>query len=230
MTFLKGVDEVCKASNLYSGYFRKLFYVCAVSFRVLDGHCLVRPPCGDNLSSEGILGYLFMDMKIVYGVVSCADYLDIEFADKSLSAKFFFLELLGAFVINFAGGLRFEDFMDIKCPCKLEVGPVVEGVPHGVGDGRGPFLEFLIRSAVAGDIFLRNAVSSHCSPFIMVSAEPNLRKIPELIVVSNHLGDKVAMIIDNRHILRALMVEFACRIALQHEVLSNEFFHIIMMC
>jgi hypothetical protein len=26
------------------------------------------------------------------------------------------------------------------------------------------------------------------------------------------------------------MVEFACRIALQHEVLSNEFFHIIMMC
>ena len=59
----------------------------------------------------------------------------------------------------------------------------------------------------------------------MVAPKPDLGKIGELVIVGDHLRHQVAVIVDDRHPLGALVIQFAGGFALQHKVLVDKRFH-----
>ena len=69
------------------------------------------------------------------------------------------------------------------------------------------FKFFFVRR-VARYVFFIDAVISHQAPFIMVSAQPQLKKIGKRFVLFNDLFRQMTMIVENRHILRAIEKSF----------------------
>ena len=155
-------------------------------------------------------------------VVGGTYYLDIELLHQSLASEFLCLELCRALFIYCSGCLRIQLLIYIKASCELKVGPMVKRVSHGIRNGLRPFFEFLIASASSGYEFFRNSVATHGAPFIMVSAEPYLGKILELVVVSDHLRHEVTVVVDDRHVFSAFMIKLACIIIREHEVFVDE--------
>ena len=58
----------------------------------------------------------------------------------------------------------------------------------------------------------------------MVAAEPYLREVAELVVVRNHLRHEVAVVVDDRHLLCASVIQLASIVVCEHEVIMNERF------
>lgn len=84
--------------------------------------------------------------------------------------------------------------------------PMIKRISHRVRHRLGPFKEFLIRGLISGDVFLGNAIRSHRSPFVMVSAQPYLRKILELVILRYLPGIQMAMVINDGHLRRMLVI------------------------
>ena len=227
VTYLERLKKVVETANLDSGHLCKFLYISLVCGRILDCHGLVRTPCRDHLGSEGMLRDLLVPAEIVHGIVRSAHYAHIEFADKSLRTEFFRSKLGIAFFVYLAGGLGLQDLVDAECTGKLQMGPVIERVAKRVRHGLRPFLEFFPGAAVAGDVFFGNAVSAHRAPLVVVSPEPYFGDVGELVVFRYHLGIQMAMIIDDGHAFRTLVIQFAGGIATKHEVFVDERFHYI---
>ena len=99
---------------------------------------------------------------------------------------------------------------------------MIERVSHCVRNSLCPLLEFLIAAARSCDVLLRHTVASHGSPLVVVASEPDLCQVLELMVACNHFRDKVAVIVDDRHLLRTLVIKFAGEIIREHEIVVNE--------
>lgn len=84
--------------------------------------------------------------------------------------------------------------------------PMIKRISHRVRHRLGPFKEFLIRGLISGDVFLGNAIRSHRPPFVMVSAQPYLRKILELVILRYLPGIQMAMVINDGHLRRMLVI------------------------
>ena len=107
-----------------------------------------------------------------------------------------------------------------------KAGPVVQRVAHGIGNGLGPFLElFPVGSVLACTVAFVYAVGTHGAPLVVVASEPDFGQRTELVVVGHHLGDEVAVVVDNRHLGRMFVVERLCSFGLQQEVFIHKFLH-----
>ena len=97
--------------------------------------------------------------------------------------------------------------------------PMIKRISHRVRHRLGPFKEFLIRGLISGDVFLGNAIRSHRPPFVMVAfkpqfayvpesvvAQPYLRKILELVILRYLPGIQMAMVINDGHLRRMLVI------------------------
>ena len=167
--------------------------------------------------------HLFVVFKGVGRVVGGAYYLDVELFHQRLAAVFRTLELLGAFVIDCTCRGRVQDVINAEHPCQFQVSPVIQRVAHRIWHRFSPFFEFLVTASVPGNEFFRHSVAPHCPPFVMVASEPDFRKILESVVLGNHFRDKMAVIVDDRHLFSAFMIKFACIAVRQHEILMDEF-------
>lgn len=96
--------------------------------------------------------------------------------------------------------------MDSEYTAKLQMRPMIKRISHRVRHRLGPFKEFLVRRFISGDIFLGNTVRSHRPPFVMVSAQPYLRKILELVILRYLPGIQMAMVINDGHLRRMLVI------------------------
>ena len=65
-------------------------------------------------------------------------------------------------------------------------------------------------------------VSAHRAPFVMVAAEPELGDVAEFVVVRNHLGDQMAVVVDDGELFSAFVVKLPGGIALEHEIVVDE--------
>ena len=165
-----------------------------------------------------------MVFESVCRIVSGTNHFDVELLHKSLTTIFLGLELCGTFLIDSACGLRVQLLIYIKTSRKLEMCPVIKRIPHRIWNCFRPFLELLIAAASTGYEFFRNSVSTHRAPFVVVASEPYLGEILELVVVGNHLWDEVAVVVDDRHVLCALMIKLASIVICEHEVFVDERF------
>ena len=164
-----------------------------------------------------------MPAEVVGGVVGGAHHLDIELLDEGLATELGGSQLGVALLENLTCGGRAKQFVNAKDAAQLQVGPVVQGVPHSIGNGLGPFLEGLPGAVLAaGEVILANAVGTHGTPLIVVSVvavhQPELRDVTELDILRYLLRHQVAVIVNDGHLFRVLMVQFLGGLRLEHEI------------
>lgn len=112
--------------------------------------------------------------------------------------------------------------MDAEDTGQLQVGPMIKGIAHRVRHGLSPLAELLEGGTGAGDVLLRHTVAAHGPPLVMVASEPEFRDVAELVVLGNHLGYQMAVIIYNRQFLSTFVIKFlSCAIA-EHEVFVDK--------
>ena len=169
VTFAQGIHKILIIVDLDSGDLTETSNICFIFLRVSNIHCLVRSPGRKNLHSERMFIDHLVVFKAVGRIVSGADHLHIESLHQFLAPVFLSPELCSTFLINRPCSLRVEKFINTEHACELEMSPMIERIPHSIWNGLSPFFEFLIAAALSCDEFLRNAVSPHSSPFVVVS-------------------------------------------------------------
>ena len=227
VALLQGIDHISELRDADAADVGKLLDILG-ELRLLDVHSLVGTPGGqhDGIVLSLALGILDVVVQVVNGVVGGADALHIVMLHQATGRKLRLLQLLIALVENLAGGLWREQFLDAKGSLQFQMGPMVERVAQGVGNGLCPLLELLpVGSVLAGAVALVDAVGTHGTPLIVVTAKPQLGDALELMVVGHHLGNQVAMVVDNRHLGRMVVVQVLGNFCLQHKILVVKCFH-----
>ena len=131
-----------------------------------------------------------------------------------------------ALVIDGTCGLGVQTLLDAESGLELQMSPVVERVAESIRNGLRPFLKFLpVGGVLTGAETLIHSVGTHSAPFVVVAHEPDLCDGFETFVLGNHLRNKVAVIIDNRHFSRMIVIQFLCGLCLQQEIFVHESFH-----
>ena len=183
--------------DIYVCGLSELYQIFVESIRIINPHSLVRPPSRKHFYAERMLGDISVPFKSICRVIRRADHLDIEFFDKILARIFRRLQFFIALVKNFFRSFRFQNFIYSKNPGKFQMSPYIKRISHQRRNSFCPFLEFIPRGTVAGDVILTHSVSPHSPPFIMVAAQPQFRDVLELIVLGYHPGSQMAVIVDN---------------------------------
>src|SRR5262249_10507242 len=93
-----------------------------------------------------------------------------------------------------------QELIDAEMSLQFQMGPVVEWVSQGVGDGARPGLKLLVGCCITGTEALRNTVGPHGTPLVVVPFEPNLLKVSKLPVSGNVAGRKMRMVVQNRFV------------------------------
>ena len=227
VALLQGLAEVGVGVDPDAGGLAEPVDIVLVFGGVLDGHGLVGAPGGKDAGPEGVVGDHLVPVQVVGGVVRRADDVDVELADEGLAAEFGRGELGVALLEDLAGRGGRQELVDAEDALQLQMRPVVERVAHRVGHGLRPLLEGLPRAArAARDVFLRYAVAAHRAPFIVVARvavhQPELGDIAELDVFGNLLRGEMAVVVDDGHLLRMVVVEALRRGGGEHEVVVDE--------
>ena len=220
---LQGLAQVGIGVNLLVGSLSQLLQIGLVGLGILDGHGLVRAPGGNDLGAEGLGGNHLVPAGVVGRVIGGTDGFHIEFADKGLAPELRRSELGVALFENLTGRGRAEELIDAEDAAQLQVRPVIQGVPHGIRNRFGPLPEGFPGVVFStGDIVFINTVGTHRPPLVMVSVvsvhQPQLGDVPELDVFGNLLRNQVAVIVDDGHFFRVLVVKGAGGLRLEHEI------------
>ena len=228
MTLLEGIYHFLERRDANSAHLREFAHVVG-KVRLLDIHGFVRTPSGDHLNLETALSRHLMPVEVIDGIIGRADTLHMIAAHEATGAVLGEFQFLVALIIDLPGRLRREELRDTEGGLQFQMRPVIQRVPEGIRDGLSPFLKFLpVRRLRTRTIFLRHAIGTHGTPFIMVPAEPELRNALEMVIGGNHLGDEVAMVIDNRHLRCVIMIQILCGSCIKQEVFVHELFHCIL--
>ena len=159
-----------------------------------------------------------MIFKSIRRVVSRADDLDVRSLYKILRAELVFSKTLVAPFPYLVAGLLRERQINIEISLQLKVSPVVERIADEVGHRACEGAEFLIIVRISRDVFLIYSVGAELTPLVMITAEKEIIRILELVVLGDHLRTQMAMIVDYRQILY-LSVKLFCRLAFKHEII-----------
>ena len=141
-------------------------------------------------------------------IVSRTNNFHIHAFHDGLRTKFRGLQFGCTFVVYFTCSWRIQHLIDTEYAAQFQVSPVVKRVAHSMLQGIRPFLEFLECRFVAGDILFGNTVCTHGTPFVMVSAQPNLCQVGKLVVVGYLLRDQMTMIVNDRHLRCMFVIQF----------------------
>ena len=91
--------------------------------------------------------------------------------------------------------------------------------------GRKGFKFFIVGSVACDDSFGKSA-GTHGTPFVMVAAEPNLCDIFVFFVFSDILGIYMAMIVNDGHFRRIMMIEHLCHVVVKQKIFVHKGFHV----
>ena len=175
---------------------------------LLDGDGLVRAERGQHLDVHGaVVRDDLVPVQIVARIVGGAHRLDVEAAHQA--ARGGVPQHLAAPVVDLVGIVRSERLMDAEHALELEVAPVVQRVADQTRQDGGERAEFLTRVGISGDELLRDAVPAHLAPLVVVAAEPYLGDVVEPAVLGDLLRVDVAVVVDDGHLRRNIVVEMA---------------------
>ena len=207
VTFSQGGNHVVKGRDGDTAHFAQFLNISAEVGRNLYGHGLVGTPSGEHLDFETAFASLDVVFERIDGVVGGAHHLYMITAHHAPCRIFGKSQFGITFFIDFACGFRAENLVDAESRFQFEVCPVIERVAHGVGDGLGPFLKFFpVGGVFARAVAFIDTVGAHGAPFVVVSAEPYLGQRFELVVIGHHLGNQVAVIVDDGHFSRVVVI------------------------
>ena len=233
VTLLQCVLQVGKCLDIDAACLAQAVDVCTVVHWIFDGHCLVGTPCRQH---HGVVlaafGCIFgVEVEVVDRVVGGAHQFYVVSAHKSAGRVVgVVLQEVGAVVVNLACRFGFQHLVDSECGLQFEVAPVVERIAHAVRHGSGPGLKLLVvRCVGTSAVTFSNAVSAHCTPFVVVATQPHLGEGTESIVVGHHLRTEVAVIVYDRQRCCMVVIQMLSQWAVQQEVGIDERFHNFMV-
>ena len=227
VALLQGLAQVAVGLDFHPGGHAELQQIGLVGIRILDGHRLVRAPGGNHLRTEGVLRDHLVPAEVVGRIVGGADHLHAELADEGLATELGRRQLRVALLEDLAGRRGAQELVDAEHPAQLQMRPVIQRVPHRVWNGLRPLLEgFPSGVLAAGEVVLGNTVRPHRAPFVVVAVvavhQPELGDVAELDVLGDLLRHEVAVVVDDGHFRRVLVVELAGGLRLEHEVVVDE--------
>ena len=85
--------------------------------------------------------------------------------------------------------------------------PVEDGVSYSFSEAFCKCKELLFVGSISCDIFLFDTERSHETPFIMISAEPNLSDVVEMLIFGNLSGIDVAVIVKYGHFRSVVVIK-----------------------
>ena len=163
-----------------------------------------------------------MPSQVIRRVVGRAYDLDVELADEGLAAELLRGQFGIALLKDITRCFRLKDRIDAEHAAEFQMRPMVQRVAIGMGNGVRPFLELLPRAAIASYVVLRHAVGTHCAPFVMVTAQPQLGHVAELYVLRDLPGIQVAVIVYDGQPLGTSVVKLTGMTAREHEIFMDE--------
>ena len=171
-----------------------------------------------------------MILQRIYGVVRRAHNLYVVVLHQTARRELrVVLDQVIALVVNLLGGLGIQTLLYPKSRLQLQMCPVIKRVTERIRHRLCPFLKLLpVGRIAARAVTLRHPVRTHGTPLVVVAHQPNLCNRVETFVLGHHLRNQVAVIIDNRHLRRVLVVELLRCISLQEEIFVHECFHLCM--
>ncbi len=225
--FLQGFLESRIGVDFHIGCLTQALQIGLVRLGALDGHGGVRPPGWNHFHAKGMLGDHLVPAQVVGRIIRGADHFHIESADDGLAAEFGRSEFGIALLEDLAGRGRAEQFIYSEHAAEFQMRPVVQRVPHGIGNGFSPFLEGFPGAVFStGEVLFAYAIGPHRTPFIVVTImpvhQPELGNVAELDVFGNLLRHQVAVIIDDGHFRCMGVIQRVRRITLQHKMIVNE--------
>lgn len=181
-----------------------------------------------GINFGGGVGVLVVGLVVVERidrVVGGADGVDAEFAEETEGGEVWGAEAFVALVPNSFGGIGVEEGVDAEAALEFEVGPIVEGVAEGEGDGFGKGLKFFAIGGVAGDVGFGDAGGSHGAPFVVVVTEPEGGDVVPPLVLGDFVGWEVGVVIDDGKVLRGVVVKGASGLGGEEKVFVEVRFH-----
>ena len=226
VTYAQRLDYILELLDLDTRHLGQLVDIGLKVGGNLYGHRLIGTPRRQHLHLEAVGGYLEVVLQRVDRIVGRADRLHVVVLHQATRIELGLLQLLGADIVDLTSGRGVEELLHTESGLKLQVGPVVKRVTHRIGNRLGPLLKLLpVGRILARAIALIDTVRTHGAPLVVVTLEPDLREVVELVVRSHILGDQVAVVVNDRHLGCMLMVEtLGCR-RLQQEIVVVKLFH-----
>ncbi len=164
-------------------------------------------------------------LQAVGGIVRGAEDFDVPALEQSPARVFGRLEPARARFVDAGRGAGVEDVIDPESALQLQVRPVVERVAQRVGHGFGPLLELGVIARRARTVLLLDAQGAHGAPLVVVVLEPDLGQRAVAVIAGDLGGRQMVVKIDDRQILRVLMVEPLGFFCLQQELFGDERLH-----
>ena len=171
MTLLEGINHILEVDDVHAGLLTQCLHIIGKA-RLVNVHGLVGAPGGQHVNLETAFLDLLVINQVIYGIVGCADALNIEAGHQSACRKLREFEFLITFVIDLARSGWAEHLVYAKTRTKFKVSPVIQRIAVAVGNGVSPFLKLLPIRSITGNIFLINAIGTHSAPLVMVLSKP----------------------------------------------------------
>ena len=105
---------------------------------------------------------------------------------------------------------------------QLQVAPVVQRIADKLFQGLCSFLEFFPVGGVAGDVLFFHTVTAHDAPLVVVAAQPDLSDVLKPAILPDLLGIDVAVVVQDRHLGRVIMIQNLRGVVGQQEVLIHK--------
>src|SRR5882762_9691778 len=102
------------------------------------------------------------------------------------------------------------------------MGPVIERIAQRVWHGGRPGLELGKGIGIPRAEFFGNPIGPHRPPLVMIAFEPYLKQVLELPIFRNVPWREMAMVIENRLLLRELMIQAPGDAALQKKLVVDK--------
>ena len=183
--------------DLHIGGRGKGIYITVPYFHIFHRHCLVRTPGGQDLDLETILGNFLMMFERVNGIVGRTDDFHIHLKHKIAGTVIRCAQHLATGLIDFLGGFRVEQLVYAEITLQFHMGPVIERIAQAVRNSLGPLFEFFVVTGSTGAEAFLDTVSAQGPPLIVVSVQPYLGQIFEILILGDLGRGEVTMIVVN---------------------------------
>ena len=221
----RGLDVVDRA-DVDAGRRAQLLQIGGI-VRVDDIERLLRAEGGQDFGLKAlVLGQHAVVAQVVDRVIGRAERADVALRDQRARRACRALELCVCGLPNRVRGLGAQQLVDAEKPLELKVGPVVDRVADQAGHDRRKAVELVAVARAAGHIFLGHRVCAHDAPLVVVPGEPRLADVRKLLVFVNFGRVQMAVVVEDRHVLRVLVVQPARRLRGEQEVLANKALHV----
>ena len=225
MTLLQSINHILESGDGYTSHLAQLVHVCRELW-LFDVHSLVRTPCGNHLDFESTLTCLLVITQVINGIVSGTYTLYMIMTHQTACRELWLLQLLVTLVKNLACCLGAQLFGNAEGSLQLQMSPMIQGVTEGIWHCFCPFLKLLpVCCIFTRAVFFIHTIGTHGTPLIVVTTQPQLGNALEAMVIGNHFGNQVAVIVDNGHFSCMVMEKILSYLSVEQEMLVIKLFH-----